>query len=91
MPHRWCFGKGLDKFAPLGPVLVSPKNLDSTNLKVVSRLNGADFQEGNTNNMMHTVVDLIAHFSKGTTLEAGDVIMTGTPEGELKRLIYVCT
>lgn len=48
---------------------------------VQSRLNGQPFQEDNTDSMIHTVRDIIAHFSMGTTLEAGDVIMTGTPQG----------
>ena len=79
---QWCYGKGIDNFAPIGPVLVSPKLIDTTNLKIQSRLNGQDFQEDRTDNMMHTVADIIAHFSSGTTLEAGDMIMTGTPQGE---------
>jgi len=78
---QWCYGKGLDAFAPIGPVLVSPKIYDSSAVLVQSRLNGQPFQEDNTDSMIHTVQDIIAHFSMGTTLEAGDVIMTGTPQG----------
>lgn len=76
---RWCYGKGLDKFAPIGPVLVSPKIFDSSDVKVASKLNGQDFQEDSTESMIHTVPRIIEHFSQGTTLEKGDVIMTGTP------------
>lgn len=76
---RWCYGKGLDKFAPLGPQLVSPRIFDSSDVKVASKLNGENFQEDSTESMIHTVPRIIEHFSQGTTLEKGDVIMTGTP------------
>lgn len=79
MSNRWCYGKGLDKFAPIGPQLVSPKIFDSSDVKVASKLNGQDFQEDSTESMIHTVPRIIEHFSQGTTLEKGDVIMTGTP------------
>ncbi|KAM0752769.1 degradation of aromatic compounds [Meredithblackwellia eburnea MCA 4105] len=78
---QWCYGKGLDGFAPIGPVLVSPQALDTSDLLVQLRLNGDVMQDGRTSEMMHTVQDIIAHFSQGTTLEAGTVVMTGTPQG----------
>lgn len=80
---QWCYGKGLDEFAPIGPVLVSTKLIDTSNLAIESRLNGEEgYQKDRTDNMMFGVPEIIAHFSSGTTLEAGDVIMTGTPQGK---------
>lgn len=46
-----------------------------------SRLNGGNFQEDRTEAMIHDIPRIIEHFSQGTTLEAGDVIMSGTPQG----------
>jgi 2-keto-4-pentenoate hydratase/2-oxohepta-3-ene-1,7-dioic acid hydratase in catechol pathway len=66
--------------------LVSPKLINPDNLKIASRLNGQDFQEDSTQFMMHSAAAIIAHFSIGTTLEAGDVIMTGTPQGKPQHL-----
>lgn len=81
MQIRWSYGKGLDEFAPIGPVLVSPKALDTSDIRVQSRLNGQDFQEDRTEAMIHDIPRIIEHFSQGCTLEAGDVIMSGTPQG----------
>jgi len=78
---QWSYGKGLDKFAPIGPVLVSPQALDTSDLRVRSRLNDNEFQEDRTEAMIHDIPRIIEHFSMGCTLEAGDVIMTGTPQG----------
>ena len=77
--RRWSYGKGLDNFAPIGPVLVSPKVLDTSDLRVQSRLNGGDFQDERTEAMIHDIPRIIEHFSMGCTLE--DVIMSGTPQG----------
>ncbi|KDQ51551.1 hypothetical protein JAAARDRAFT_140041 [Jaapia argillacea MUCL 33604] len=78
---QWCMGKGLNGFAPVGPVLVSSEAIDHSKLDVSLRLNGETMQSSNTEEMVHKVRDILAKFSEGTTLEKGTVIMTGTPDG----------
>ncbi len=79
---QWCFSKGFDKFAPLGPVLVSPKVVGNAgNLKLQTFVNGDLRQDSNTNDLLFNVETIISFVSQGTTLEAGTVIMTGTPAG----------
>ena len=74
-------GKNLDGLGPLGPAIV-PKEFvpDPTSLAVKLRVNGITRQDANTSGMIFDVPTLIAHWSK-MTLEPGDLIATGTPEG----------
>ncbi|WP_102347286.1 fumarylacetoacetate hydrolase family protein [Bacillus sp. Marseille-P3661] len=72
-------GKGFDTFGPLGPYIVT--NIDPTNLKIVTTLNGEVVQEGNTNQMSFSIPFLISWISKVMTLEPGDVLATGSPAG----------
>jgi 2-keto-4-pentenoate hydratase/2-oxohepta-3-ene-1,7-dioic acid hydratase in catechol pathway len=75
-------GKGLDGFAPIGPYLTTGDEISNVhNLKIEGRLNGQVMQSSNTGKMMFKVPYLIAYLSQGITLEPGDVIATGTPEG----------
>jgi 2-keto-4-pentenoate hydratase/2-oxohepta-3-ene-1,7-dioic acid hydratase in catechol pathway len=78
---RRCFGKGLDNFAPVGPVLVHPSLFDPASVNIYTRLNGETMQKANTSDLISDVRKIIHHFSKGTTLERGSLILTGTPEG----------
>ncbi|MEB3301405.1 MAG: fumarylacetoacetate hydrolase family protein [Cyanobacteriota bacterium] len=79
---QWCRGKTFDTFAPLGPVLVAPEELDDPlRLALRTRLNGELVQEGDTSDMIFDVPSLIAFLSGSTTLLPGTVIFTGTPEG----------
>ncbi|KAK6205719.1 hypothetical protein LQW54_008299 [Pestalotiopsis sp. IQ-011] len=79
---QWGFGKGFDGFAPLGPCLVSPQRLpDPAAVELRTVLNGEVMQEGRADDMIFSVAEIIAYLSQGTTLEAGTVIMTGTPHG----------
>lgn len=78
---QWNFGKGLDQFAPIGPVLVAQDALDPANLGLELRLNGKMMQKARTDDLLSDVRKIISHFSKGTTLQQGTVIFTGTPEG----------
>lgn len=79
---QWCFSKGFDKFAPLGPMLVSPQVVGNAgNLRLQTLVNGEVRQDTNTNDLLFKTESLIAFISQGTTLEAGTVIMTGTPAG----------
>ena len=78
---QWLSGKALDTFAPCGPALVIDEIVDPQNINVSTRINGQIFQQDNTRNMIFTVADSIAYISQLMTLEPGDIIATGTPEG----------
>lgn len=71
--------KGFDSFCPLGPWIET--DLDVTDLRVQTHLNGDVKQDGRTKDMIFDVPTLIAHVSSVMTLLPGDVILTGTPEG----------
>ncbi|BEI83407.1 hypothetical protein CcaverHIS002_0400110 [Cutaneotrichosporon cavernicola] len=79
---QWCFSKGFDKFAPLGPMLVSPKVVGNAgNLRLQTWVNGELRQDTNTSDLLFGVEKIVAFISQGTTLEKGTIIMTGTPAG----------
>lgn len=79
---QWFKGKSLDDCAPIGPWIVTPEELgDPHALDIAFRLNGVEKQHSTTSNMIFRIPRLIAELSKGMTLEPGDVIATGTPEG----------
>lgn len=71
--------KGFDSFCPLGPWIET--ELDPSDLRVQTYLNGDLKQDGTTKDMIVGVPDLVAHVSASMTLLPGDVILTGTPEG----------
>jgi 2-keto-4-pentenoate hydratase/2-oxohepta-3-ene-1,7-dioic acid hydratase in catechol pathway len=72
--------KGFDGFCPVGPH-VETELPDLQGLDVIARVNGRVRQHGNTRDMVFSVVDLIAFISQVMTLEPGDLVSTGTPEG----------
>jgi 2-keto-4-pentenoate hydratase/2-oxohepta-3-ene-1,7-dioic acid hydratase in catechol pathway len=74
-------GKSADGFAPLGPLLVSPDELDPSSLSLKLRVNGQLMQDGNTSDLIFDVPTLVSHISEFMTLLPGDVISTGTPAG----------
>ncbi|HEY6080048.1 MAG TPA: fumarylacetoacetate hydrolase family protein [Polyangiaceae bacterium] len=74
-------GKSADGFAPLGPLLVTPDELDPGNLDLRLRVNGELMQDGNTSDLIFDVPTLVSHISEFMTLLPGDVISTGTPAG----------
>ena len=79
---QWCYGKSFDTFCPLGPVIVTPDELpDAGALRISTLLNGELVQDCSTGDMSFGLPALIAHLSAGTTLLAGTVILTGTPQG----------
>jgi 2-keto-4-pentenoate hydratase/2-oxohepta-3-ene-1,7-dioic acid hydratase in catechol pathway len=79
---QFCFSKGFDKWAPLGPMIVSPALVgDAGNLALQTLVDGVVRQESNTNDLIFGVRQIIEFISQGTTLEKGTVIMTGTPSG----------
>jgi 2-keto-4-pentenoate hydratase/2-oxohepta-3-ene-1,7-dioic acid hydratase in catechol pathway len=71
--------KGFDSFCPLGPWIET--ELDVSDLRVQTYLNGDLKQDGSTADMIHDVPSLVAYVSSVMTLLPGDVILTGTPEG----------
>jgi 2-keto-4-pentenoate hydratase/2-oxohepta-3-ene-1,7-dioic acid hydratase in catechol pathway len=78
---QWLSGKSLDTFAPCGPALVINEISDSQNLDISTRLNGQTLQQSNTRYMIFSVPKTISYISQLMTLEPGDIIATGTPEG----------
>ena len=79
---QWVRGKGLDGFAPLGPFITTRDEVaDVQALRIEGRLNGETMQSSNTSKMIFGVAYLVSYISQGITLEPGDVIATGTPEG----------
>ncbi len=83
---QFCRGKGFDTFCPLGPRVITLEELQSSghdvdNLRIRCRVNGEVMQDATTAQMMFPVDVLIEELSKGTTLVAGTVILTGTPSG----------
>lgn len=72
-------GKGHDTFAPLGPVIAT--DVDPTNLRLTTRVNGEVRQDANTGDLLFSVRESIAYLSRFMTLLPGDAIMTGTPAG----------
>ena len=78
----WDKGKGCDTFGPTGPWLVTADEVpDSDNLKMWLEVDGKRYQNGNTSTMVYKVPFLISYLSRFMSLEAGDVISTGTPPG----------
>jgi len=78
----WFRGKSIDSFGPIGPVLVLSGDIsDPHSLNIRCRLNGKVVQNSNTKNMIFTIPKMISFISKHFTLEAGDIILTGTPDG----------
>jgi len=80
--NQWTRAKGFDTFCPLGPGLVTGLGEDDVaDLEVTCRVNGELRQVGRTSEMVFSPTQLIAYTSSIMTLEPGDVILTGTPEG----------
>ena len=79
---QWTRGKSLDTFAPLGPFITTRDEIEDVQaLKIEGVLNGKVMQSSNTGKMIFKVAYLISYLSQGITLEPGDVIATGTPDG----------
>lgn len=80
--HPWLRCKNFDTFTPFGPCLVAAAAIpDPQALAISCRVNGEVRQNGSTKQMIHPVAKVIAVLSRYMTLEAGDVISTGTPAG----------
>jgi len=79
--NQWHKGKSLDGTCPMGPWIVTADAFDPTDVRVTCRVNGATKQDSRTKYMYFKVPRIIAELSAGMTLEAGDIISTGTPAG----------
>jgi 2-keto-4-pentenoate hydratase/2-oxohepta-3-ene-1,7-dioic acid hydratase in catechol pathway len=76
---QWTRAKGFDTFCPCGPWIETA--VDPSALRVRCEVNGVTKQDGNTSQMVFDVATLIAYASQVMTLEPGDLVVTGTPEG----------
>lgn len=76
---QWSRAKGIDTFCPLGPWIET--ELDTSDLRVISRVDGQVRQDGTTADMVHGIAALIEFASAAFTLLPGDVLLTGTPAG----------
>jgi 2-keto-4-pentenoate hydratase/2-oxohepta-3-ene-1,7-dioic acid hydratase in catechol pathway len=79
---QWFKGKSLDGSCPMGPVIVTADEIpDPQRLRLQLSVNGVKKQDSNTGDMIFSVARIIADLSAGMTLEPGDCISTGTPQG----------
>lgn len=79
---QWLLGKSLDKFMPIGPYLVSAEQVgDPQQLGLRCWVNGELRQNSSTADMIFSVAYLVSYISQYMTLQPGDIILTGTPEG----------
>jgi 2-keto-4-pentenoate hydratase/2-oxohepta-3-ene-1,7-dioic acid hydratase in catechol pathway len=79
---QWLLGKSCDGFSPLGPYLVTSDEVgDPNNLYIRSFVNGKMRQNSNTADMIFHCDEIVSYISRYMTLEPGDIILTGTPEG----------
>ncbi|GCD96984.1 fumarylacetoacetate hydrolase family protein [Embleya hyalina] len=79
---QWLQGKAFDATTPLGPVLVTPDELDgAANLGITCTVDGVLKQRSSTSQLLFAPADLIAYVSRFTTLRPGDIVLTGTPGG----------
>ena len=79
---QWIFSKGMDTYAPFGPCIVTADEIpDPHDLRLWLTKNGVMKQDSNTKYMIFDIPVLISDISSGMTLEPGDIIATGTPEG----------
>ena len=79
--NQWVLSKTFDGFAPVGPCLVPSRELEPNNLDISSVVNGETRQNSNTSDMIFNVQQIIADLSHHFTLQPGDLIFTGTPQG----------
>jgi 2-keto-4-pentenoate hydratase/2-oxohepta-3-ene-1,7-dioic acid hydratase in catechol pathway len=79
---QWIYSKGMDSYAPFGPCIVTADEIpDPQTLDLWLTVNGVEKQRSNTRHMLFDVAHLVHDISQGITLEPGDIIATGTPEG----------
>ena len=79
--QQWFKGKSLDGTLPMGPWIATSDEIDPQDLRVTCRVNGVTKQDARTSSLYFKIPRIIAELSAGLTIEAGDVIATGTPSG----------
>ena len=77
----WSIAKGFDTFAPIGEIILKENLPDPNNVDIFLKVNGEIRQKSNTSHMVYSIERIIEFISHIMTLEPGDLIMTGTPEG----------
>jgi len=77
----WSIAKGFDTFCPISSIVLKKHILNPNNLNLSLKVNGNLRQFGNTRQLIYPVQSIISYISKIMTLEKGDLILTGTPEG----------
>lgn len=79
---QWIVSKGMDTYAPMGPVLVTKNDIeDPHDLQIITKVNGVEKQNGNTKHMLFNIPAIIEDISAVMSLQPGDIIATGTPAG----------
>ncbi|MFQ5485451.1 MAG: fumarylacetoacetate hydrolase family protein, partial [Desulfobacterales bacterium] len=79
---QWFRGKSFDGFAPVGPCIVTPDEIDDVqNLRLTTTVSGNVMQDGNTRDMIFDIPTIIEYISEDITLLPGDILSTGTPSG----------
>lgn len=76
---QWSRGKCMDGFAPIGPILTD--EVDPTDLKIETRLNGETVQSSRTSLFMTKIPEMLEYITASMTLSPGDMVTTGTPAG----------
>ncbi len=77
--RQWARAKSFDSFAPVGPWIET--DLDASNLRITSKLNGKTMQDGSTKDLIFKIPELLSFLSRQMTLLPGTLVMTGTPSG----------
>ena len=77
----WCIGKGFDHSAPVGPITPAAQVPQIQNADIFLQVNGQDRQRSNVSKLIWNIAETIEQLSAAWTLQAGDLIYTGTPEG----------
>jgi len=79
--NQWLLSKTFDHFAPIGPCVVTADSIDGNDLAISSVVNGELRQNSRTSDMIFSTAQIIADLSRHFTLQPGDLIFTGTPQG----------
>lgn len=77
----WCIGKGFDDSAPIGPITPAAQAGDVAQAAIWLQINGQERQCSNVSQLIWSIAETIEHLSNAWTLQPGDLIYTGTPEG----------
>ena len=76
---QWLLGKSMPGFCPVGPHVVTPDQLDPSDVRLGCTINGEPIQDGRTSSMRFPVAEIISFLSRHVALRPGDLIATGTP------------